>query len=100
MSWVRPDGWLTYLTLDAASSSVTYDMGVSARGVIRIAPYGTTPMAVVDGVANGMPSWLPNLPLGTPEVVLLVLILAGVLGLLLWLFRGKKPAQSAAQASK
>src|ERR1051326_3152063 len=100
MSWVRPDGWLTYLTLDASSSSVTYDMGVSARGVIRIAPYGTTPMAVVDGVANGMPSWLPNLPLGTPEVVLLVLILAGVIGLLFWLFRGKKPAQSAAQASK
>ena len=25
MSWVRPDGWLTYLSLDAPSEEVTYD---------------------------------------------------------------------------
>src|SRR5215831_15822658 len=48
MGWVRATSWLTYLTLDAPEPKVTYDMGVSSTGVIRIAPYGTAPMAVVD----------------------------------------------------
>jgi hypothetical protein len=96
MSWVRSDGWLTYLTLDASSSSVTYDMGVSSRGVIHVAPYGTKPMTVVDGVENAVPSWLPNLPLGTPEAILVVVLVAGMIGLLIWLFRGKKPAKPSA----
>ncbi len=91
MSWVRPDGWLTYISLDAPDSTVTYDMGVSARGVIRLAPYGTPPMAVVDGAEkNAPPSWLPNLPLGTPQVALAVLVVLGIGGGLFWLSRGKK----------
>ncbi len=96
MSWVRPDGWLTYLSLDASDNTVTYDMGISPRGVIRLAPYGTPPMAVVDNAENDAPpSWLPSLPLGTPEVVLIALIVLGVIALLTWLFRGKKPAKPA-----
>jgi len=95
MSWVRPDGWLTYVSLDAPESAVTYDLGVSPRGVIRLAPYGTAPMAVVDNAEkNALPSWLPNLPLGTPQVALGILILLGVIGGLFWLFRGKKQDRS------
>jgi hypothetical protein len=75
MGWVRPDGWLTYLTLDAPEPKVTYDMGVSPTGVIRIAPYGTAPMAVVDGVASH--EWPARFPLGAPQVALtLALLLA------------------------
>jgi len=97
MSWVRPDGWLTYVSLDASDNTVTYDMGISSRGVIRLAPYGTAPMAVVDGTAaNALPSWLPSLPMGTPEAILIVLGVLGMVALLIWLFRGKKPAKSAA----
>lgn len=78
MGWVRPDGWLTYLSLDASSSKVTYDMGVSPRGVIRVAPFGTTPMSIGAGVAEqALPTWLPQLPLGTPEVLLTVVLVGG-----------------------
>jgi Uncharacterized protein conserved in bacteria (DUF2330) len=73
MGWVRPDGWLTYLTLDAPDTKVTYDMGVSSTGVIRIAPFGTAPMAVVDGVASH--EWSLRFPLGTPQVALTLAIL-------------------------
>lgn len=73
MSWVRPDGWLTYLTLDAPDTKVTYDMGVSSTGVIRIAPYGTAPMAVVDGVSSR--EWPVRLPFGAPQVALTLAIL-------------------------
>jgi Uncharacterized protein conserved in bacteria (DUF2330) len=73
MGWVRSDSWLTYLTLDAPDTKVTYDMGVSSTGVIRIAPFGTAPMAVVDGVASRE---LPvRFPLGTPQVALTLAIL-------------------------
>jgi hypothetical protein len=97
MSWVRPDGWLTYVSLDTSDNSVTYDMGITSRGVIRLAPYGTAPMAVVDGAAiSVLPSWLPSLPLGTPEALIIVVGVLGMVALLIWLFRGKKPAKSAA----
>ncbi len=73
MGWVRSDSWLTYLTLDAPDTKVTYDMGVSSTGVIRIAPFGTAPMAVVDGVASRE---LPvRFPLGTPQLALTLAIL-------------------------
>jgi Uncharacterized protein conserved in bacteria (DUF2330) len=97
MSWVRPDGWLTYLSLDTSDNTVTYDMGISSRGVIRLAPYGTAPMAVVDNAENALPAWLPSLPLGTPEAVFIVLFVLGIAALLFWLFRGKKPAAPAAR---
>src|SRR5260370_1383647 len=40
MSWVRQDSWLSYLSLDAPNTAVTYDLGISSSGVIRIAPFG------------------------------------------------------------
>jgi hypothetical protein len=73
MGWVRSDSWLTYLTLDAPDAKVTYDMGVSSTGVIRIAPFGTAPMAVVDGAVSR--EWAMRLPLGTPQVALTLAIL-------------------------
>ena len=53
-----------------------YDLGVSPTGVLRLAPFGTPPMAVVDGqVSHELPSWLPRLPIGTPQAILIALVL-------------------------
>jgi Uncharacterized protein conserved in bacteria (DUF2330) len=41
MSWVRANGYLTYLTLNAPGARVTYDLGVDSNNVIRLASYGT-----------------------------------------------------------
>ena len=49
MGWVKPNSWLTYLTLDAPAPTVTYDLGVSQSGVIHLAAYGTHPAQVADG---------------------------------------------------
>ena len=76
MGWVWPNSWVTYLNLDAPASAVTYDLGVSSTGVLRLAPFGTPPMAVVDGqVSHELPAWLPRLPIGTPQAILLALVL-------------------------
>ncbi len=88
MRWVRPDGWLTYLSLDAPDTAVTYDMGVTSTGVIRLAHYGTPPMAVVDGVSShAVPGWAPRLPLGTPEVALALAVALGILAALAFVYR-------------
>jgi hypothetical protein len=90
MSWVRPDGWLTYLSLDAPSEEVTYDMGVTSRGVIRIAPFGTTPMAIGGGIPErALPTWLPSLPIGTPEMALAIALIIGFVVLLYFMVRSK-----------
>ncbi len=76
MGWVWQNSWVTYLNLDAPASAVTYDLGVSPTGVLRLAPFGTPPMAVVDGqVSHELPSWLPRLPIGTPQAILIALVL-------------------------
>ena len=98
MGWVRPDSWLTYLTLNAPEPKVTYDLGVSSAGVIRLAPYGTPPMAVVDGqVSHDLPGWLPRLPLNTPQVLLTVVILLSVGGGLFLIVRRRGRARVGAQ---
>ncbi len=82
MSWVRPDGWFTYLSLDAPSEQVTYDLGVANTGVVHLAPFGTAPMAVVDGIrSQGLPSWLPTLPMNTPQWMEGFLVAALAIGL-------------------
>jgi hypothetical protein len=82
MSWVWPNSWLTYLSLDAPDTKVTYDLGVSPSGIIRLAPFGTAPMAVVDGQSSReLPGWVPDLPLGTPETLLWTVFVMGLLGL-------------------
>lgn len=91
MGWVWPDSWMTYLTLDAPHTTVTYDLGVTSAGVIRLAPFGTAPMAVVDGQA-ALPGWLPRLPLGTPQFLLTVFILLSIVGGIVLIVRGKRRA--------
>src|SRR5438105_3368769 len=76
MGWVRPDGWLSYLTLDAAPDDVTYDLSVTPMGVVKLAPFGTAPMSIVDGAAGGRALSLPTAPLGTPLAIPPVLLLA------------------------
>jgi len=86
MSWVRPDGWLTYLTLDAPADTVTYDLSVTPDGVMRLTHFGTSPTASVES-ANAIPSWLPRLPLGAPQVILalgLALVIVGVCAWFIW----------------
>ncbi len=97
MGWIPSDSWLTYLSLDAPEPAVTYDLGVSPSGVIRLAPYGTPPMVVVDGrVSHEPPVWLPRLPLGTPQILLTVVILLSIGGGLFLIVRGKGRARGRA----
>src|SRR5215467_2656639 len=90
MGWVQPDSWLTYLSLDAPDSKVTYDLGVSSRNVIHLAPFGTPPMAVAGGQASQLPAWLPGLPLGTPQTLLWLIGLLGAGYALFLIARGRR----------
>src|SRR6266516_3616070 len=90
MSWVWQDSWLTYLSLNAPASVVTYDLGIDRAGVIRLAPFGTPPMAVVNGQASHeLPSWLPRLPIGAPQFVLGLVLLLSAGSSLFLLFRAR-----------
>jgi hypothetical protein len=95
MGWVPSDAWLTYLTLDAPEPQVTYDMAVSPAGVIRLAPFGTAPIAVVEHApVHDLPGWLPRLPIGTPQMgpaIALLLLVAGIIASLIW--RGVRPVR-------
>lgn len=77
MSWLWPSSWVTYLSLDAPDTSVTYDLGLTSDGVIRLAPFGTAPARSGD-VANVVP--VPHMPLGTPEAVLAALVILAIAG--------------------
>jgi len=98
MGWVRPNTWLTYLTLDAPARSVTYDLGVSLMGVIKLAHAGTYPMALIDGSAHRAPApnW-PTLPLGTGRLLLLWAIVG--LGLAILLVRMDRRAEAAEETN-
>jgi len=71
MSWVPSTGWLTYLTLNAPSSQVTYDLGVGSDNVIRLASFGTKPALVAAQ------------PLAAPSPVPLIIAIASALTLAL-----------------
>lgn len=95
MSWVRPNSWLTYLSLDAPDAAVTYDLGISSTGIIRLAPYGTPPMAVVDRQQpQGLPASLSSLPPASPPIGLTLLVLLGIGGVLFLLVCVKTRSQS------
>jgi hypothetical protein len=90
MSWVRPDSWLTYVSLDAPGTAVTYDLGISSTGVIRLAPFGTPPMAVVDGQrTRELPRWMPELPMGTPQSLLWVVFALAIGNVLFLMARAR-----------
>ncbi|HEY7835401.1 MAG TPA: DUF2330 domain-containing protein [Ktedonobacterales bacterium] len=93
MGWVRSDGWLTYLSLDAPDTSVTYDLSVTSAGIFKLAPFGTAPMSIA---ATKPDFWsaLPHLPLGTPEVVLVILALLAFAGVIAWIIRGTLRAEA------
>jgi hypothetical protein len=91
MGWVWQDSWITYLNLDAPDSTVTYDLGISTDGVIRLAHFGTPPMAVADRQpAQALPSWLPHMPIGTPQVLLGVLLVSVIGSGLFMVFRARR----------
>ncbi|MEO6797015.1 MAG: DUF2330 domain-containing protein [Candidatus Dormibacter sp.] len=78
MGWVRPDGWLTYLSLSAPDTKVTYDLSVTPMGVVKVAPFGTRPMAIVDGTeGRAAAASLPTAPLGTGLALALFALLLG-----------------------
>lgn len=88
MGWVRQDSWFTYLSLDTPSEQVTYDLGISNAGVIRLAPFGTPPLTVVDrSRSQELPSWILTLPMHTPQWVEGFLLVALALGLTLFMVR-------------
>ena len=99
MSWVWRNSYMTYLTLDAPSDAVTYDMGVNSAGVIKLAHFGTAPMAVVDGpAASTITSWIPLFPLGTPGFLLDILIVLSIAGGIVLIVRGKRRARIKVEA--
>jgi hypothetical protein len=88
MGWVRRDSWLTYLTLNAPDSKVTYDMSVTPMGIVKVAPFGTKPMAIVDGSAVADRALdAPTAPMGT---AMTLMILAIVIGAALWILKPRK----------
>ena len=88
MGWVRRDSWLTYLTLNAPDTKVTYDMSVTPMGVIKVAPFGARPMSIVDGNSRSTrPVDLPTAPMGT---AFMLLTLAVLIGVALWILKPRE----------
>jgi len=88
MGWVPRDSWLTYLTLNAPDNKVTYDMSVTPMGIVKVAPFGTKPMAIVDGNAVADRALdAPTAPMGT---AMTLLILGIVFGAALWILKPRK----------
>jgi hypothetical protein len=88
MSWVRRDSWLTYLTLNAPDDKVTYDLSVTPMGVVKVAPFGTKPMAIVDGTTTAtQPLDAPTAPMGT---AMTLLVLGLVIGAAVWILKPRQ----------
>ena len=88
MGWVRKDSWLSYLTLNAPDDKVTYDMSVTPMGIVKVAPFGTKPMAIVDGTpmrARALDA--PTAPIGTAMTLLL---LGVVVAAALWILKPRE----------
>jgi hypothetical protein len=93
MAWVWRNSWITYLQLQAPAEDVTYDLGVASDSTIRLAAYGTPPMAVASDPAQppftaSRPWFNGNGALAVSSVVVLPLALA--LGTI-WLRRHRRP---------
>jgi len=67
---------------------VTYDMSVTPMGIVKVAPFGTKPMAIVDGNAVADRALdAPTAPMGT---AMTLMILAIVIGAALWILKPRK----------
>ena len=65
MAWVPRDSYLTYLTLNAPSPQVTYDLAVGGDNVIRLATFGTPPAKAVSPATPQSPAaWTWAAPAG------------------------------------
>ncbi|WP_376797459.1 DUF2330 domain-containing protein [Thermogemmatispora sp.] len=74
MSWVWPGSWLTYLSLSAPASQVSYDLQVTPQpGLLHGVPFGTPPLRSSQANA-ALPGWLPALPVGSLPLLLEVSI--------------------------
>lgn len=91
MGWVRSDGWLTYVSLDAPSLAVRYDLSISRDGVFKALPFGAAQAKTLE---RAIPGWLPRLPIGTPEVVC-ALALAALTAWAALAYIGWRPRHSA-----
>jgi len=94
MGWVRPDSWLTYLSLDAPAAAVTYDLSVTPDGIMRLTHFGAPPAA---NSARALPGWLPRLPLGALDLLLplgVALLLGGALAVFVWRARRARVVQT------
>ncbi len=90
MGWVWQNSWVTYLSLDAPDSTVTYDLGIASTGVIRLSHFGAPPMAAFDSpAAHALHTLLPQMPIGTPQVLLGVLLVFVTGGSLFLVFRAR-----------
>jgi hypothetical protein len=89
MGWVRSDGWLTELSLNAPAEQVTYDLGITDRGVIRLAPFGSAPMSI--GGGDTTPTWLPRLPIGAPQIGLALVLIATIITVAIVAGRRRRP---------
>jgi hypothetical protein len=88
MGWVRSDSWLTYMSLNAPDDKVTYDMSITPMGVVKVAPFGTKPMAIVDGsAATTRPLDAPTAPMGTATTLL---VLGLVIGAAVWILKPRQ----------
>jgi hypothetical protein len=100
MSWVPRNGWITYLSLDAPASRVTYDLGVTSTGLMHLTYFGTSPMTAIDKVEAKAPlKSAPKLPQGSfPYFV----VISGLLILLAlaWLYRTAAKPRKATQPSE
>ncbi|HEY0752652.1 MAG TPA: DUF2330 domain-containing protein [Ktedonobacteraceae bacterium] len=100
MSWVWPNSWFTYLSLDAPSPQVTYDLSVNSAGVLHAAPFGTSPMAANNNTGTQLPGWIPTFPMNTPQWAEGFLALAVVVsGILFFVRRRARKAQRLAKTA-
>jgi hypothetical protein len=79
MSWIPQQGWLSYLTLNAPSPQVTYDMTVTPDGGVRLASMGIGPAAGASAPALPAPTspW-PLVAAAAGGIGLAVLVLGTV----------------------
>ena len=76
MSWVPARGYVTYLTLNAPGARVTYDLGVGADNVIRLASFGSS---LADLGATGAIPVSPD----PSDLIFPALLIAGTLALVI-----------------
>jgi hypothetical protein len=87
MQWVPADAWVTHLTLNAPSPTVTYDLSVAGDGTIRLASLGTQPEAAA--TQPPQPGFTPHPHLASASAAALagiaaVPLLGGAVALRAW----------------